>query len=367
MSGSRPHIVFAGAGHAALLALRALRGMLRQEAKITLISERASASYSGMVPGVIEGIYEAPALQIPLKPFARHHGIDLLVEKVVGASAQEVMTSSTSVPFDVLILNLGSKTRLGGALQGSGVIPAKPVPALLAGIDGVSPNTNAPRYTILGAGVAGIEVAFALRQRHQRSEITVLEQGPALLRGFPEGFVHRVTRHLNRARIDARCGVMVDKVAPQAVSLSDGSDIASDVTLAFTGAAPPGALDHMPFARAYDGFLAVEDTFQTPSHPNVFAVGDCATNPTNKRPKSGVFSVRSGPLVAQAVAAFAAGQAPQKVALQNQALVLLATGNRSAIGVRNGLVVEGRLVWQLKDWLDRSFVSKLTVPPKGTA
>jgi hypothetical protein len=51
------------------------------------------------------------------------------------------------------------------------------------------------------------------------------------------------------------------------------------------------------------------------------------------------------------------------VQLQRRGLVLLSTGGRRAIGVRNGIVVEGRWVWRLKDRFDRGFIERLCAAP----
>ncbi|MEM9223480.1 MAG: hypothetical protein AAGB11_13905, partial [Pseudomonadota bacterium] len=95
------------------------------------------------------------------------------------------------------------------------------------------------------------------------------------------------------------------------------------------------------------------------SHPNVLVVGDAATNVDDPRPKAGVFSVRSGIPLAKGVEAMVRGNVPAPTKLQRRGLVLLATGDRSAVGVRNGLVAEGRWVWRLKDHFDQQFMARL--------
>ena len=41
----------------------------------------------------------------------------------------------------------------------------------------------------------------------------------------------------------------------------------------------------------------------------------------------------------------------------------VSTGERRAIGTRNGLVFEGAWVWRWKDWIDRRFMRKFAFPP----
>jgi len=52
------------------------------------------------------------------------------------------------------------------------------------------------------------------------------------------------------------------------------------------------------------------------------------------------------------------GKPPRPYRPQRETLVLISTGNRHAVGTRNGVVVEGHWVWQVKDWLDRRWVRR---------
>jgi selenide,water dikinase len=49
---------------------------------------------------------------------------------------------------------------------------------------------------------------------------------------------------------------------------------------------------------------------------------------------------------------------------QRQALYLVTTGEKAAIGSRNGLTFGGHWVWRLKDWIDRRFMRKFNELPE---
>ena len=93
------------------------------------------------------------------------------------------------------------------------------------------------------------------------------------------------------------------------------------------------------------------------SHPQVWAVGDCAAfDPA--LPKAGVFAVRQGPVLTDQLRAAASGSAVSVAYTpQRRFLVLLATGDGRAIASRGRLWARGRWVWRWKDHIDRGFLA----------
>src|SRR5262249_61802272 len=52
---------------------------------------------------------------------------------------------------------------------------------------------------------------------------------------------------------------------------------------------------------------------------------------------------------------------------QREALYLISTGERYALGARNGFTCEGAWVWKLKDLIDRRFMAKFNELPEMAA
>jgi selenide,water dikinase len=106
------------------------------------------------------------------------------------------------------------------------------------------------------------------------------------------------------------------------------------------------------------GFVLVDDSLRSVSHPGVFAAGDVASPVGRPHPKSGVHAVRQGPPLAANLRRALNGQRLLTWELQRRTLALLATGPRHAVASWGGLSVAGAGVWHWKDRIDRGFMRR---------
>jgi len=140
--------------------------------------------------------------------------------------------------------------------------------------------------------------------------------------------------------------------------------IALDEVFWTTRAAPANWLTHTGLALDDEGFIRVSETLQSVSHADVFAAGDVASIDGHAPPKSGVYAVRSGPPLAGNLRRMLLGWPLQRYKPQREALYLISTGERYALGARNGFTFEGAWVWKLKDFIDRRFMAKFNELPE---
>jgi NADH dehydrogenase FAD-containing subunit len=135
--------------------------------------------------------------------------------------------------------------------------------------------------------------------------------------------------------------------------LAAGTRESFDLVIWTAGAAPLPWLRNSGLATDAQGFVLVDDKLRSVSHPEVFAVGDCATLRDAPHAKSGVYAVRHGEVLAQNLR----GGELRSYAPQRRALALLSCGARYAIAEWSGWSAEGAWAWRWKDRIDRRWIA----------
>ena len=96
------------------------------------------------------------------------------------------------------------------------------------------------------------------------------------------------------------------------------------------------------------------------SHPDVFAAGDNASLEGPALPKSGVYAVRQGAVLAENLKLALTGKELRRYVPQKESLSLISCGAKYAIASRGGWSAEGRWAWYWKDWLDRRWIARFS-------
>ncbi len=364
-------LVLLGGGHAHLgvladLAQRPLPGW-----QVTLVTPYRRQIYSGMLPGWVAGHYRLGECAVALDALAGRAGALLHTSAGTALDLQHNTlhcADSTQWPFDRLSIDTGPVAALDdlpGAAEHA--LPVRPIEGFVAAWPGVVQRIASQRQrfelVVLGAGAAGVELALAIHHRAtaegwQHLHTTLVGGSAQPLDGVAPGAGRRVAKLLARRGIQwvgNRRAARVD--AGQLVFADGGAPLAFDACLAVTGAAAPA----WPAASGLDtdarGFIRVTRTLQSTSHPQVTAAGDIAAY-ADARPKSGVFAVRAGPVLAQNLRALCSGQPPTDWTPQQRALYLVSTGDHRAIAAWGRWAWSGAWVWRWKERIDRGFVAR---------
>jgi pyridine nucleotide-disulfide oxidoreductase family protein len=340
-------VLLVGAGHAHAFLLASLIEAPLYGARLTLVSPYARQIYSAMLPGVIAGHYRREEAEFDVAALAARAYAEFVPGRVQALDAARravTLDDGREIGYDLLSLNAGSmpQDRVPGAREHA--LSVKPFERL---VDELRPGSH---IAIAGGGAAGAELAMALRYRG--SEVTLYSEHSA----FAPPLARRVERALRRRRVDYRPGMRVDALEAGPVVIAGRAQQQFDLVLWATAAAALPWLATSGLAADEHGFVRVDATLRSVSHPEVFALGDCASLADAK---SGVYAVRHGELLARNLPSLIAGGPLEPYEPDARALLLLTCGARYAIAARGGWTGEGRWVWWWKNWIDRRWLARL--------
>ncbi len=374
-------LVLVGGGHSHVAVLRRFGMKPVPGLRITLVARDVHTPYSGMLPGYMAGHYGYDDCHIDLRPLAQFAGARLFHGEVEGLDLEQRtvgVANRPPVPYDLLSINTGSRPRVAdvpGAAEYA--TPVKPIDSFLtrwqAMVERVLASHGDYRIVLVGGGAGGVELALAVqyRLRHllaergdrpQRLHFSLLTQGPAILPSHNAGVRSRFQRVLKERGVEVHTDHRVTEVTPGQVRAEGRPAVAADDVLWVTTAAAAPWPGEAGLAVDGEGFIRVDHQLQSVSHPGVFAVGDVAALP-DPRPKSGVFAVRQGPVLADNLRRAATGRSLRRYRPQRHFLGLISTGDRYAVASRGGWSLEGAWLWRVKDWIDRRFMARFNDLP----
>lgn len=369
-------LLLVGGGHAHLEVLRqfALHPMPDQSFEGVLVSSEASTVYSGMLPGVIAGHYRTGESQIDLAALVGKAGWRFepdTLQRLDAASRMAIFASGGRLEYDLVSFDTGSVADLS-AVQGAAdrSLPLRPMLAFLRRWTELVTGAAAGkigRIAVVGAGAAGVEVALAMAYRLSAEggksaqcrfalvtdTDTILNTHAPRVRGTMESILAR--RGIELYRYSA-----VAEVGPDALRTAAGRLIEADCTVWAAAGTAPAWPKAAGLTTDGHGYIAVDRQLRSQSHPEVFGGGDIVTLIDDPHPKSGVFAVRHGPILAANLrsALLEDTAAMRAYVPQQRALSLISAGNKYAVASWDRWSVSGRWVWAWKDRIDRRFVAR---------
>lgn len=364
------HLLLIGGGHSHVEVIRRFAAAPEPGVELILVSPGRFTAYSGMLPGHIAGHYSHADCHIDLEPLCRRagvHRIEDAVDRIDPDNRVATCGTAGKLHYDVLSLDAGSTpviANIAGASEHG--IPVKPVPVLLqrwAQLRKRARNTGRDiRIAVVGAGAAGVEVLLSMQYRIAadggRARFTLLSDGPDILAAHPGGVRRRFEHILRQRGVAIRPDAAVLSAEPGALQLRGGERLPCDEVLWITGAAAPAWPGAGGLRTDAAGFVLIDASLQSLSHPGVFASGDIASMLHAPRPKSGVYAVRQGPPLTENLRRALRGQSLLQYRPQARALALIGTGDRHAVASYGPLAFDGRWVWRWKDYIDRGFMAR---------
>lgn len=396
---SRLRLVLVGGGHAHVHLLHRMAKDPFPGVELVVVSPFKHHHYSGMVPGYLSGRYAESELRFDVEAMVRAAGGRFIAGWANGvrvpdpdspAASGSVQVGDTSIPFDLLSVDVGS-VPVGLDLPGvqgfaRTVRPMSRAVALRDAVDQAvheSASGAEIRIAVIGAGSAGFEVALALHRRvldqGRTPRVLVVERGARILPDFSDAMRRRASEVLAKAGIEVRLGTSVkalhsDRVELEGMGAAELPAWPSHVVAWMTGAAAPPFLAQSDLptsppdrSAGAPGFLLVDGTLRAANGAPVWGAGDCiALQGAPWMPRAGVYAVRQSPaLEANLRAEVRRRQGlpslpPRIYRPQQSFLSLQNTADGKALLRWKGWIAHTRWAMSLKDRIDRRFMRTYT-------
>ncbi|KDD64725.1 pyridine nucleotide-disulfide oxidoreductase [Bordetella bronchiseptica OSU553] len=278
-------IVIVGAGQAGAVAAASLR-QLGYRGGLTLIGQEAHPPYERppLSKAVLQGTATHAEAAVHPAGFYAENDIALLTETAVAAldpAARTVrLADGRTLPYDRCLLATGGHARELPALP-RGRAGVHYIRTLDDALDLRAALRPGVRAAVIGGGFLGLEVASTARELG--AEVTVIENGSRLLeRALPAIVSDWLAERVRASGVDLRLGGAIAAIGdgpPYAITLADGTQVNADLIVVSIGLAPEVTLARQAGLPLDDnGGICVDSQARTAA-PQVYAAGDCASQP----------------------------------------------------------------------------------------
>jgi NADH dehydrogenase len=380
----RTRIVVLGGGVGGLAAARHLDRQFarRSDVEVTLVSRDNFFLLSPLLFEACSGVLELRHCAQPIRPCLRHaRFIEATVEHVdVEGRVVRVVASEGAVhelPYDHVAIALGATTNVH-LIPGSGHARTFKTVAdalmlrnhVIERLERADVETDARRHrqlltvVVIGGGLVGVELLGELtafvhdelryypRIRRDELRFHLFEAGDRLL---PEAmpFAAKYAEEVLRRRgAELKTSTPVQAIEPGVVRWKDGA-IEADTIVLVAGIVPSAVAAAAGVERDRRGRIVTDATMRSVSHPNVWAIGDCAAIPGpdgKPYPALAQHAVRQAKHVAHNIRAVVGRREPKPFAYQMLGTLAAFGHTRAAADVR-GFELTGFIAW----WMRRTY------------
>jgi len=280
-NGTRQRIVVVGGGYAGALAAVRLAGRARGRARVTLVEPRT------------ELVERLRLHQLATGQKVRGHDLARLTGRRVenlraravavdpdrGALAVETNGKLTEVPFDQVVIAVGSRVALDAVPGVAEHAHSLSDPAAAIRLrEALRELPESRRVAVCGGGFTGIEAASEVAAARPDLRVSLVSAG-RLGGGLSQCGATELVSRLGRLGVELVEGEKVAAVEPGALAFGGGSEIAVDLTVWCGGFAAQPLMADSGLPVDPRGLLAVDSTLRSVAHDNVIGAGDAAAIP----------------------------------------------------------------------------------------
>jgi NADH dehydrogenase len=380
--GDKKHVLILGAGFAGLYTALHLEAALNKEAEaeITLIDRNHFHLFTPLLHEAASGVIHPGLIMTPIRRVLRGKRVNFTRARVdaIDLEAQEVTLCCERMPYDILVIALGSVTNFYGldavrerALEIKHAGHADELrchvinrfEAAAREID-VQRRRKLLTFAVVGGGCTGVEMVTELREyvMHLRKEqypnivsdevrTVLVEIQDRLLPQMDRTLSRTALRRMRAMGIEVMLNTAVTDLTEAGLEFADSADpLPTDTVVWAAGVRAPPVVDDLPLERDRMGRIVVESDLTVPGAPNVYVLGDTAhaLHPETREiyPPTAQVAYRQAPVAAANIAADIQGS-PHRLFDFTYIGDLVSLGRFSGVADPFGVKLRGFAAWAM--------------------
>ncbi|MGP3911029.1 NAD(P)/FAD-dependent oxidoreductase [Nonomuraea sp. 10N515B] len=363
----RARVVVVGAGFAGLEATRALA---KGGALVTLVDRKPYSTFQPLLYQVATASMGTSDVSYPIRTFAarwpnvraRHAGLS----KVLAEERRVELDDGSSLEYDYLVLATGVTTNwLGVAGARENALPIyslndaanlrRRLQQCLE--DTATGRRESTHVVVVGAGATGVEVAGTLAELRWRTlplthpeikpsqtSVSLVERFDYVLAPYKPRLRDAAAAALRKRGTRLHLGSTLASVEPDAVVLTDGTRLPSDLTVWALGVTAPDDVADWGLPQGKGGRITTTQELRVPGHPEIFVAGDLA-GPPEPLPQLAQPAIQMGKHVGRQILAAAQGRPVQAFSYDDPGIMATVGKAEAVLQFRNGMTMRGLPAW----------------------
>ncbi|MFQ6101687.1 MAG: NAD(P)/FAD-dependent oxidoreductase [Anaerolineae bacterium] len=304
----RKQVLVLGAGFAGLYTALHLEKILDKDAPvdITLVDRNHHHLFTPMLHEAASGVIHPSLIMNPIRRILRGRRINFLRARVesIDLEAQEVTLCSRRIPYDILVIALGSVTDFYGlesvrekALELKSAGDADRLRChVINRLEAATRESDSHRrrrlltFVVVGGGCTGVETVTELHEflEHLREEqydsidpaemrTALVEAQNCVLPQMGRSLSGAALRRMHRMGVEVILNALVTRFTEDGLEFADGRDtLPTDTLIWAAGVQANPVLDDLPLEKDRMGRVVVASDMRVPGHPDVYVLGDAA-------------------------------------------------------------------------------------------
>lgn len=367
----RPRVVILGAGFGGLWAAKKLRN---KPVDVLVIDRNNFHTFLPLLYQVAAAEIEIEQIAYPVRQmFRKSKNVGFIQAEVQQVLPHEnlVVTDAGQIPFDFLIIALGSQTAFFGVPGAKEVaFPLKTIPQaielrnhILSMFEKATFELDVERripllnFVIVGGGPTGVEFASSLQElidgplkkdfkelRPWTPQVHLIEANPKILKGYPEDQRDYAMKQLQKKGIVLHTGTSVTEVSDSFVKLSNGRSVMTNTVIWAAGIQGPEILAGWNLLLNKRKKIQVDNSLRSIGFENIYAIGDLASVQDQFVPQVAPAAIQMGELASTNILRTLEGKQPKLFKYKDKGSMTILGRNKAIVKTRR-LKFKGFIAW----------------------